>query len=229
MSLWPFATLHDDPVVRAYVADTPRRLSPRTPLAAVRFLVLDAETTGLKVGEDRMLSLAVLPAREDQVAVSDMRSWLIRQPQPSLTQAVAVHGILPCETAQGSEEPEVLYQLLPMLRGAVLVGHHVRFDAEMIHAALRRQFGAGLRNMFVDTAHFAMGTLEAFRKTGYPNQRPPSLDEVCAHCEIEPVERHTAVGDTFTTAEIFLHLLARLRQQVRTRPLRLGDLLPSRF
>ncbi|MBE2215037.1 MAG: 3'-5' exonuclease [Opitutaceae bacterium] len=229
MSLWPFTTLHDDPVVRAYVSDTARRPRARTPLADVRFVVIDAETTGFKVPQDRMLSLAALPLQGGRAAVRDMRSWLIRQPAPAVTDAVAVHGILPCETARGTDERQVLYELLPLLRGAVLVGHHVRFDAEMIHAALQRQFGAGLRNPLLDTAHLAMGTLEAFRKTGYANQRPPSLEEVCALCQIEAIERHTAVGDTFTTAEVFLLLLARLRHMVRNRPLRLGDLLPVRF
>jgi DNA polymerase-3 subunit epsilon len=228
MKLWPF-TVHDDPTVRAYIAATSRRPRRRTPLTDVRFVVLDSETTGFKVAQDRMLSLAALPVSGGQLAVRDMRSWLIRQPEPALTDAVAVHGILPSETAQGTAEREVLLELLPLLHGAVLVGHHVRFDAEMINAALQRQFGTGLRNPLLDTAHLAMGTLEAFRKTGYINQRPPSLEEVCIHCEIEPMERHTAAGDTFTTAEVFLLLVARLRHMVRNRPLRLGDLLPVRF
>ena len=229
MSLWPFRKRCEDPVVRAYLAATPRRLPRRTPLAHARFVVLDAETTGFDLGKDRMLSLAAMPVQDGRMAVSELRSWLIRQPAPAVTRAVAVHGILPCETAQGTEERTVLRELLPLLHGAVLVGHHVRFDAEMIHAALRREFGAGVRNMLLDTAQLAMGTLEAFRKTGYANQRPPSLDELCLHCEIEPMERHTSVGDAFTTAEVFLLLLARLRHQIRHRPLRLGDLLPARF
>lgn len=229
MSLWPFSTRHDDPVLRAYVADTARRPRARTPLAEVRLVVLDAETTGFSLAQDRMLSLAVLPLRGGQAAVKDMRSWLIGQPAPAVTDAVAVHGILPCETARGTPERTVLHELLTLLSGAVLVGHHVRFDAEMISAALHRQFGAGVRNPLVDTARLAMGTLEAFRKTGYANQRPPALEEVCAHCDIAPMERHTAVGDTFTTAEVFLLLLARLRRMVRHRPLRLGDLHPVRF
>jgi len=229
MSLWPFSTRHADPALRAYAEATPRRPRLRTALTEVRFVVLDAETTGFDVARDRMLSLAALPVHGSKVALNALRSWTIRQAATAVTAAVAVHGILPNETAQGTGEREVLAELLPMLHGAVLVGHHVRFDAGMLHAALQRHFGAGLRNPLVDTAHLAMGTLEAFRKTGYVNQRPPTLEEVCAHCEIEPVERHTAAGDTFTTAEVFLLLLARLRRMVPNRPLRLGDLLPARF
>jgi len=229
MKFWPLRKPPDDPLVRAYLAKTPRRLPGRTPLEAVRFVVIDAETTGFDTTHDRMLSLSAVPLTHLQIAVSAIRAWLIRQPAPTVTPAVTVHGILPSETADGSDEPEVLRELLPLLHGAVLVGHHVRFDAAMLDAALRRHFGVRLRNPFVDTALLAMSTLEAFRKTGYPNQRPPALEEVCARCGFDPVDRHTAVGDAFTTAEIFLLLVARLRHLIRRRPLRLGDLLPSRL
>ena len=224
-----FRPRHPEPVVRAYLEATPRRPARRMPLAEVPFIVVDAETTGFSIARDRMLSLATFAVRAGQIAVNTGRTWLIRQPAASLTAAVEIHGILPCESAQGRSEREVLIELLPLLQGAILVGHHVRFDAEMINAALQRHFGVGLRNPLVDTAHLAMGALEAFRKSGYANQRPPGLEEVCAHCGIEMMERHTAVGDAFTTAEVFLVLAARVRLQVRNRPLRLGDLLPVRY
>ena len=226
---WPFTRPHPDPIVRAYIEATPRRPRLRTPLATVPFVVLDAETTGFKIETDRMLSLATVAVRGGQIAVRETRTWLIHQPATPVTEAVAVHGILPCESARGMAERAVLLELLPVLAGAILVGHHVRFDAAMIHAAMRRHFGTGLRNPLVDTAHFAMGTLEAFRKSGYMNQRPPTLEEVCSLCGIQPVERHTAVGDAFTTAEVFLLLCGRVRRMVRHRALRLGDLLPARF
>ncbi|MGH8021321.1 MAG: hypothetical protein ACREIA_24175 [Opitutaceae bacterium] len=81
----------------------------------------------------------------------------------------------------------------------------------------------GLRNPLVDTARLAMAELEAFRKTAYPGQRPPSLDEVCSSLGLPMHDRHTASGDTFTTAQVFLLLAARARRRLG-RPLRLKDL-----
>lgn len=226
---WPFQREHSDPEVRSYLTATSRAPRKREALAQTRFVVIDIETTGFDIARDRILSVAVFPIHGDHLPVAQSRSWLIRQSDAPLTPAVAVHGILPRETAEGTAEASMLRELLPVLSGAVVVGHHVRFDAEMLHAALARHFQAAWRNPLVDTAQLAMGTLEPFRKSGYANQRPPSLDEVCAHCGIEALGRHTAAGDAFTTAELFLLLIARLRRMVRRRPLRLGDLLPSRF
>jgi DNA polymerase III subunit epsilon len=224
---WPFARPHPDPLVRAYLDATPRHLRGKTPCDDLNFVVLDAEATGFDIGHDRMLSLATIPVRAGAMAVERSHAWLIRQPAAPVTSAVAVHGILPSESAQGTAEADVLRELLGHLAGAVIVGHHVHFDAALIDAALHRHLGARLRNPLLDTARLASTTLEAFRRTGYANQRPPRLEEVCADCGIEMMARHTAAGDAFTTAEIFLLLTARLRRRLG-RPLRLGDLPVTR-
>lgn len=210
---WLFQRRPRDPLAEAYRSATPRKVPGRHPCAALSFLVIDAETSGFKIGQDRLLSLATIPLCAGDLHLGQAAEWVVYQPAAAVTPATEIHGILPSETASGAAEREVLADLLPRLHGAVLVGHHVGFDAAMLDEALRRHFGIGLRNPFVDTAALAMHTLDAFARTAYPGQRPPSLEELCAHCGITPLDRHTAVGDAFTTAEIFLLLCARLRRR----------------
>lgn len=212
-----------DPLAAAYRAATSRSVPSRRTWAEIDFVVLDAETSGFKVGQDRLLSLATLPVRRGELVLREAEEWTIYQPEAPLNAATEVHGILPAETAAGTPEREVLAAVLPRLHGAVIVGHHVAFDAAMLDKALRQHFGIGLRNPLLDTASLAMETIDAFGRTAYPGQRPPSLEELCAHCGITPMDRHTAAGDTFTTAELFLLLTARLRSRLE-RPLRAGDL-----
>jgi DNA polymerase III subunit epsilon len=211
------------PAARAYREATSPRVRDRMPFDELMFLVVDTETTGFKAGHDRILSLAAVEVRRGQIAARRTAEWLIFQPGVRVTDAVAVHGILPAETAAGEPEAAVLGELLALLPGAVLVGHHVHFDATMLDEALRRCFRTGLRNPLLDTGTLAMQVLEAFARTGYPGQRAPTLDEVCAHLGISMMDRHTAGGDAFTTAELFLILCARLRRQLG-RPIRAGDL-----
>lgn len=207
----------------AYRDGTEPGVPRKTPLAQLMFVVLDAETTGFDPVKDRILSLAAVPVQAGTLRLAGLRSWLVYQPRAQLTDAVQVHGILPSETRTGEPEEAVLEDLLPLLTGAVLVGHHLSFDVAMLNAALRRHFHLQLCNPMLDTGQFAQVVLEAFRKTGYPGQRTPSLDELSTHCEITPMERHTAPGDTFTTAELFLVLCAKHSQQLG-RPLAAGDL-----
>ena len=214
---------HRDPLAQAYRDATPRRPARRQAWMELTFLVLDAETTGFKVGQDRMLSLATMPIRHGDLHVGEAADWVVFQSSAPVNAASSVHGILPSETVAGTAERAVLAALLPRLHGAVVVGHHIGFDAAILDEALRRHFGTGLRNPLLDTAALAMATLDAFARTAYPGQRPPTLEELCSHCGITPLDRHTAAGDAFTTAELFLLLCARLRRRL-DRPLQARDL-----
>jgi len=212
-----------DPVAAAYAAGTARRIPSRTPVEALRFIVLDAETSGFNVGSDRLLSLATVPVSAGRIPLGGIRSWLFRQKSVPLNQATEVHGILPAEAAEGESEEAILRELLPELTGAVVVGHHIGFDLAMLDEATRRHFGLRLRNPRIDTATLAMRVVEAFAATAYPGQRPPTLDELCLHCGVPAIDRHTAAGDAYTTAELFLVLCAR-KQRLLGRPLTAGDL-----
>ena len=116
-----------------------------------------------------------------------------------------------------------------MLAGGIIVGHHIRFDAAMINDAMMRHFKTKFCSRIIDTALMAMTELVAFHQTGYANQRPPSLDEVCSQLNLPVVARHTAEGDAFTTAEVFLLLYGRIRRRLRRRPVQARDLPIKRF
>ncbi|HEX2101508.1 MAG TPA: 3'-5' exonuclease [Candidatus Synoicihabitans sp.] len=211
------------PLAQAYRDATRPRVPRRCALHELTLMVLDTEATGFVVGKDRMLAIAIVEIRAGRIEIGRTASWLLRQPVAAVNDAMAVHGILPHDTADGVPEADVLAQLLPRLTGAVLVGHHVRFDAAMLDEALLRHHRVRLRNPLVDTARMAMSGIDAFRKSGYENQRPPTLEELCAHTGLPVMARHTAPGDAFTTAQLFLLLCARLRRRLG-RELRAADL-----
>lgn len=220
--IWPWSK-PANPVARAYLDSKRKRLRRRMGASAVRFIVLDAETSGFDPQRDRMLSLATMRIEDLDLHISDMHSWLIYQADAGITEAVNVHGILPSETADGEAEAKVMEALLPILGNSPIVGHHIGFDAKMIDQACRRHFGIRCHNHLIDTAELAMRELDAFARTGYANQHPPTLEDLCSHLEIPMVDRHTAAGDTFTTAQVFLTLCARIQKRLK-RELQLRDL-----
>jgi DNA polymerase-3 subunit epsilon len=222
--MWPFRKKAVDPVVEEYLAGRSRaKPGSRTPIDSLKLVVLDAETTGLVVDHDKILSLAAAEVEGGRMHLARMRSWLVYQSKACANDAVAVHGITPAETARGDPERQVIGEVMRLLSGAVLVGHHIGFDAAVIDVAMRKHFKTRLYNPMIDTALLAMGELEAFRRTGYANQRPPGLEELCAHCGIPMMERHTAEGDVFTTTELFLVLCARRRKRMG-RPIEWRDM-----
>lgn len=197
--------------VLAYREATPRRLDRKRAWSDLRFISLDAETTGFDPLKDRLLSIGTVPIQGGRIDVAGRRSWLVQQTDAPNNEAVKIHGISPAASEKGVPEAKVLRELLVELTGAIVVGHHIGFDAAMIGAALQRHFGARLRNPLIDTALLATRHLDSFHKTGYANQRPPGLDEVCTHAGLPIIGRHTASGDAFTTAQLFLWMCGRRR------------------
>lgn len=190
-------------------------VSKKEPENSVRWAVLDLETTGFNFHKDRILSVAITIVENGQFHMSTFRSWLVYQDLKEVNEATKIHGILPSQTQEGIPEKQMLETVIPLLAGAVIVGHHISFDAAMLNVALERHFSVSLKNQTLDTAYFASKELEAFRRTGYTNQRPPSMEDVCTQLNIPIAERHTAEGDVFTTAQIFLILRGRLRKRMK--------------
>jgi len=212
------------PLAESYRSTTPGPLDRKTPIKDLAIVALDAETSGFDPIKDHLLSIGLLPIRDGRLEVAKRRNWLVQQTDTPNNEAVRIHGIAPGESADATPEAEVLAELLPELSGKIIVGHHIGFDARVIGAALQRHHGVKLRNRLLDTSNMAMRHIDAFHKTGYANQRPPSLDEVCLHAGLPVMGRHTASGDAFSTGQLFLWMCSRMRVRWGREPLA-GDLL----
>lgn len=207
-----------------YRQATPGSLDRKAPINDLEIVALDAETSGFDPIEDHLLSIGIVPIRHGRLEVGRRRSWLVQQADSPNNEAVKIHGIAPADSAKATPEAEVLAELLPEIAGKVIVGHHIGFDAQVIGSALQRHHRVKLRNRLLDTSLLAMRHIDAFHRTGYASQRPPSLDEVCLHAGLPVVGRHTATGDAFTTGQLFLWLCSRMRVRWGREPL-VGDLL----
>ncbi|MBD5782235.1 3'-5' exonuclease [Pelagicoccus sp. NFK12] len=220
--IWPFSQ-PKEPTVAAYLASKPSQRREAKEIRELPIVLLDAETTGFKIGVDRLLTLGIIRVQAQQILVESARSWTVYQEKPILNEAVKVHGILPSDTNNGRPEKEVMLEFLSELQDAIIVGHHIGFDTAVLNEASKRHFRISIKNRVVDTAHLAMQELTAFKRTGYVNQRPPTLEELCTHLKMPILERHTALGDAYTTGLLFLNLCARISRRLG-RPVQLRDL-----
>ncbi len=194
-----------------------------TPVNSIDWMVVDSETEGFQVGRDRILSFSVVPVSGLRIRLDDIRSWVIHQPGTGIGKSTEIHGLLPCDIREGVEESRWLAELLPVIGNRLVVGHHVGFDLMMLGECLKRHHALRLRNPHLDTGVLARAELESFGRSGYPNQPMPTLDELCSDLDLAPVARHTAEGDAFTTAQLFLLILARMRRRLG-REVVVGDL-----
>lgn len=165
-----------------------------------RFVVFDQETTGLDPDRDRIVSIGAIGVRSGEIVLEDVFEELLRV--SIATPAVLVHGILPGESRQGRDMTEAVPDFLEYIGTDVLVGHHVGFDHSILRVAAGR-VGRSVPNAAIDTMRMALALQEAGALTlegGF------ELDMLCRHFGIIPHDRHTAPGDAFLTAQVFVRL-----------------------
>ena len=189
----------------AYQACFAQSWQDDTALERVRFVVLDCETTGLDARRHRIVSIGAVGFVDCQIDLADSFEALLRV--RFNTDATLVHGITRDESRTGMSEADAVASLLEYLRDGVIVGHHIGHDLAMLDAALGRHTDGRIRNRWIDTGELVL----LLERDGAFGDRAAlsdlSLDGLCAQFGVLPHDRHTAPGDAFITAQVFLRLL----------------------
>ena len=107
----------------------------------------------------------------------------------------------------GVTEPEALERFLAYLKDGVIVGHHIGHDVATLNAGYERHWGFSLQNRSLDTMELTLNLERDGAFQGSDSISEFSLDGLCSLFGVIPHDRHTASGDAFMTAQVFLRLL----------------------
>jgi DNA polymerase-3 subunit epsilon len=195
--------------------------SDDTPIDEVRFVVLDSETTGLNPRTDRLITIGAVAVRAREIVLEDAFDALLKIDEN--TPAVTVHGITRDETRGGLDEEVALERFLDYLRDGVIVGHHIGHDIGTLDAGCERGWGFQTLNRSLDTMDLTLHLEKDGAFAGRPPIRRFTLDSLCDRFGIIPHDRHTASGDAFLTAQVFLRLLRLAARHGRTTLGRLSE------
>lgn len=174
-------------------------------IETTRFVVFDTETTGLDVIKDRILSIGAISIINNTLDVSDSFEIYLKQIEFN-AETVEIHGLLKEGNLTKKTEKEAIELFIEFLGNSVLVAHHTAFDIEMINAALKRLNLPNLKNKRIDTG-ILYKKLEG-KKDGHFN-----LDVLCKEFNIPKHDRHTASGDAYITALLFLKIISKLKKE----------------
>ncbi|KOS05232.1 DNA polymerase III subunit epsilon [Flavobacterium akiainvivens] len=167
-----------------------------------KYVVFDMDATGLDWKEDVILSIVALGVDGDAINVGEFIEIYIQQDKYT-SNSIAAQGIVN-NGAEKVVEAEAMIQFLNFAKDAVLVGHNVNLDIEMINQALKRLGLGRLKNQFMDTnvLYQKLKDLPDGTKTG--------LDEICDALKIDKNERNTISGNTYSTALAFIKMKKKL-------------------
>lgn len=169
-----------------------------------RYVIFDCETTGLDPKKDMILSIGAIGIEGDAIVVNDYFEFFLEQ-EVYRPETVPIHGILKTGKEKKLTESEAVISFLSYIKDATLVGHHTNFDVAMVNQALKRLDLGKLKNKKIDTNALYQ------KYKGWQSDQTSGLDELCAVFKISKSDRHTASGDAFITALIFLKLKKKLK------------------
>lgn len=191
--------------VERYLAGFATTWTDETPVDQVRFVVLDTETTGLDPRRDRLITIGALAVKAGQILLPDSFEALLKVAYNN--SSVTVHGVTRDEAREGMDEPDAIEAFIDYLGDGVIVGHHIGHDVTALSYALERHFDCTLKNRALDTMDLTLNLQNDGAFAGKATAQGFSLDALCELFGVAPHDRHTAGGDAFITAQIFLRLL----------------------
>lgn len=180
---------------------TQKRLDPLVGNASV----IDTETTGLNVRTDRIISFGHVRLVEGKV--TEKIEWFFNPGDVEIhPDALRVHGITAEFLADKPPIKGYLAQIIELMVEAVVCGHNVKFDIDMLNAELAR-------HRFPPLEKFIQGVFDTMLESRqrWPG-KPANLDALCERVGVSAKHRtkHGALTDALLCAEA---LVAMHREQ----------------
>lgn len=175
------------------------------PLSDLSFVVFDTETTGLSPrGGDEIVQIAGLRIVNGRILRGESFDMLVNPGRPIPPASTRVHHISD-EMVQGA--PDIIEagrRFHDFCQGAVLVAHNAPFDLAFLRLK-EKVIGRRFDNPVLCTVLMSAGLFD--------HSGQHTLDALCDRFGIiiPPEARHTAMGDTVATAEVFVRMLGLLQ------------------
>jgi len=179
------------------------------PLASLSYTVFDTETTGLSPsGGDEIVSLGAVRIVNGRLLVHEVFEQLVDPGRAMSPEASRITGI---ESAMLAGQPSIV-KVLPAFHefcaDTVLIAHNASFDLRFLRL---KEEATGIR--------FTQPVLDTLLLSAvvHPGLDTHGLEAIAARLGVNPIGRHTALGDAIMTGEVFLRMLPLLAEQgIRT-------------
>ena len=194
--------------IRSYI-DT-HRLFRGLEINNCSFVILDTETTGLEASKgDKIISLAALKIRNSLIQENEFLDELINPERDIPWESVKIHHITDEQVRGKPTLPELQSKINLFLKKSILIGHNIEFDKKFIYQdAVNSDLSKRMKKITsIDTIYLTAAL--------YPDLENYDLSYLCEHFNIRTNDqiRHSALGDCWITARLFLHLLNKAKEK----------------
>lgn len=187
-------------------------VSPETPIADVRMVALDFETTGLDPEQNEIISIGLVPFDHQRIYCRQAREWQVKPVDALQQQSVVIHGIRHTDISEAPDLLHILNEVLPALSGRLIVVHYRYIERQFMNRELLRRIGEGIQFPVIDTMDLEHRHLQRHQSwVQQLLQRPlPSLrlGECRSRYHLPFYHPHHALTDALATAELLQAQLA---------------------
>lgn len=173
-------------------------------LTELTYTVFDTETTGLDPTTDGIVAIGAVRIVNGRLLRQEIFEQLVDPRRPISAAAEAVHGIRDAMVRGQPTIKQAFPQFMRFVEETVLLGHNAAFDLRMFEVA-EPVTGIKVTNPVLDTLLLSAVI--------HPDSDNHSLEAIAERLGIDVFGRHTALGDAFVTAEIFLRMIPLLKAQ----------------
>lgn len=168
-----------------------------------RFVVLSTETTGLNPNKDVILSFGAIAVQNNSILIGDSFEVMLLQYVYLHDNGLSNEFIIESKQPKLGER-EAIQAFLEYIGNAILVGHRIHFDVDLINVALEKLDCGKLKNEALD--------IEIMHKklNDISSEKPISIDELCEIYKVTKSERLSSSEDSYTLALLFLKLKSKL-------------------
>lgn len=167
-----------------------------------RYVVLSTETTGLNPKKDVILSFGALAVVNDIIRIGDNFEVVILQYKYLHENGLSNEFLIDSKLSKLAE-PQAMQALVEYIGNAVLVGHRIHFDIEMINDVLEKMECGKLKNEALDIEIMHQKLMDITNKSF-------SLEDLIKHYKLPLNEKNSASDDAYSIALLFLKLKSRL-------------------
>lgn len=167
-----------------------------------RYISLSLETSGLNPDKDVIMSFGAMAVIKNNIIIGDHFEVVIPQYKFLHDNGISNDFLLESSLPKMAE-PIAIESFIKFIENAVLVGHRIHFDVEMINKALEKLDCGRIKNEAIDIEVM-------YKKLHDINDKNFSLDELSTLFKLPKTERISISDDAYTIALLFLKLKSRL-------------------